>query len=184
MMMKKFVQTLAICGAAAMWVAPIASVAAEPGMLTATQRIQSAPQIDLRITYEAMSIGSDGVQRSSVYTNRVYRRSAQLWIERELPEALQHSNSHGHEHAHGPHAGHAHDEARGAPHFVGFAAEFLVGRVVDAHLLAEFFAVQRPAFAVRGNVVFAAEFRLVLLFFGEFSLQRVAGRIAASRPGS
>ncbi|WP_240933196.1 hypothetical protein [Diaphorobacter sp. HDW4B] len=168
--MKKFVQTLAICGTAAMWVAPIASVAAEPVMLTATQRIQSAPQIDLRITYEAMSIGSDGVQRSSVYTNRVYRRSAQLWIERELPEALQHSNSHGHEHAHGPHAGHAHDEARGAPLFIKRAED---GKVSVEAVLAKLKRVISVDEAHHGNVGFGGSFENVYWIVPPASLQNM-----------
>lgn len=82
---------------------------------TATSSIQAAPQVDLRITYQTMSIGRDGVRRDSEYSNRVYRRNGQLWIEREMPAARLSSNEHGHEHAQGPHTGHAHDEARGAP---------------------------------------------------------------------
>ncbi|WP_051303025.1 hypothetical protein [Comamonas composti] len=87
---------------------------AEP-LARSAAAVQAAPELDLRITYEAMNIGSDGVQRDSRYTNRVYRRKGQLWIERELPAALRHSQEHGHEEAPGAHAGHAHEDARGAP---------------------------------------------------------------------
>src|SRR5690606_30744702 len=53
------------------------------------------------------------------------------------------------------HAGVDH-QPRGAPHLVGFAPEHLVGRLVDAHFLAELLAVQRPSFAIRRDVVVAA----------------------------
>ena len=77
--------------------------------------MNAAPPIDLRVSYYTKVIGSDGVERSSAHTNLVYRRIGTVWTERELPAALRSSHDHGHEEHTGPHAGHAHDEASGAP---------------------------------------------------------------------
>ena len=117
--------------------------------------MQATPEADLRITYEAMSVGSDGVQRSSVYTNRVYRRKAQLWIEREMPAALRQSQEHGHDHAHGPHAGHAHDEARAAPLSIRRADDGKVGVEV---ILAKLRRVISVDLAHHGNVGYGGSF--------------------------
>ena len=130
-----YAAALLACSVSAAWAAEPAkaaapvSTAAVPADSVArtTAAVQATPEADLRITYEAMSVGSDGVQRSSVYTNRVYRRKAQLWIEREMPAALRQSQEHGHDHAHGPHAGHAHDEARAAPLSIRRADDGKVG---------------------------------------------------------
>lgn len=144
---------LAVGGVVALG-SPLHVMAAEP-VATVTEQVQSTPEADLRITYQAMSIGSDGVQRDSKYTNRVYRRKAQLWIERELPEALTHSASHGHEHAPGPHAGHAHDEARGAPLFIKRADN---GKVNVEVVLAKTKRVISVDEAHHGNVGFGGSF--------------------------
>src|SRR6266478_10068419 len=53
------------------------------------------------------------------------------------------------------------DQARGAPDLVAEHAKALVGRVVQPHLEPELLAVQRPAFAVSGDVGELAEHRLV-----------------------
>lgn len=74
-----------------------------------------APNLHLRLRYETRAIGRDGVQRDSVHTDRMVRGDNVVWIERELPAALRESEAHGHRHTPGPHAGHAHDEAQGAP---------------------------------------------------------------------
>lgn len=120
-----------------------------------TAAVQATPDADLRITYEAMSVGSDGVQRSSVYSNRVYRRKGQLWIERELPAALRQSQAHGHEHAHGPHAGHAHDEARAAPLSLRRAED---GKVSVEVVLAKLRRVISVDEAHHGNVGYGGSF--------------------------
>lgn len=93
--------------------------AAKPSVQATTAAVKATPPADLRVTYYTRSIGHDGVLRETTHTNRVYRRTSDqggwVWTERELPEALRQSEGHGHEHRHGPHAGHAHDEANGAP---------------------------------------------------------------------
>ena len=81
----------------------------------ATAAMKAAPPVDLRVTYHTSTIGRDGVQRQSTHTNRIHRRVGMVWTEREMPAALLQSQDHGHAHSHGPHAGHAHDEATGAP---------------------------------------------------------------------
>lgn len=144
--------------AAALLACPMTSPwAAEPADAAsrATAAVKATPEADLRITYEAMSIGSDGVQRNSVYTNRVYRRKGQLWIERELPAALRHSQDHGHDQAHGPHAGHAHDEARAAPLSIRRADDGKVGVEV---ILAKLRRVISVDLAHHGNVGYGGSF--------------------------
>ncbi|KAF1021217.1 MAG: hypothetical protein GAK30_01980 [Paracidovorax wautersii] len=108
-----------------------------------------APAVDLRVTHYTRSIGQDGVQRETTYSNHVYRRSCQVWIERELPPAIVASLAHGHEHAHGPHAGHAHDEAQGAPLLLQRNAQ---GQVSVKVVLAEARRVIEVDLAHYGNV--------------------------------
>lgn len=74
----------------------------------------AAPAVNLRLSYENRAIGQDGIIRDSYYTDLMYRRPGLVWIERELPEGVRESKEHDHEHA-SPHAGHAHNEAQGAP---------------------------------------------------------------------
>ncbi|MBV8250128.1 MAG: hypothetical protein JO200_16980, partial [Comamonas sp.] len=130
--------------------------------------VQATPEADLRITYEAMSVGSDGVQRSSVYANRVYRRKGQLWIERELPAALRQSQEHGHEHEHGPHAGHAHDEARAAPLSVRRSED---GKVAVEVVLAKLRRVISVDQAHHGNVGYGGSFENVYWIVPPTALQ-------------
>jgi hypothetical protein len=84
-----------------------------------TAAVDAAPPIQLRLSYHSSTIGNDGVQRDTRYANRMVRRAGRVWIERDMPAVLRDSQAHGHAHgharAHGPHAGHAHDEAQGAP---------------------------------------------------------------------
>lgn len=74
-----------------------------------------APKLQLLLQYESRSIGMDGVQRDSRHADRMFRDNDKVWIERELPRAVQDERSHRHKRSVGPHAGHAHDEAQGAP---------------------------------------------------------------------
>ena len=119
--MMKFTNLAAAALLAAVWMphAAFAQGAAPAAPQATTAAVKATPPADLRVTYYTRSIGHDGVLRETTHTNRVYRRvSAQgswVWTERELPAALRQSEGHGHEHRHGPHAGHAHDEANGAP---------------------------------------------------------------------
>jgi hypothetical protein len=91
--------------------------AANPAAATAqvTSAVDTTPSVALRLAYENRSIGTDGVTRDSRHADLMFRDKATVWIERELPAALRDSEHEGHQAAHGPHAGHAHDEAQGAP---------------------------------------------------------------------
>ena len=135
-----------------------------------TAAVQATPEADLRITYEAMNVGSDGVQRSSVYTNRVYRRKGQLWIEREMPAGLRQSMEHGHEHEHSPHAGHAHDEARAAPLSVRRMDD---GKVSVDVILAKLRRVISVDQAHHGNVGFGGSFDNVYWIVPPTALQNM-----------
>ncbi|WP_197091784.1 hypothetical protein [Serratia oryzae] len=80
-----------------------------------TAQPAEAPAVNLRLSYENRSIGHDGIQRDSRYTDLMYRRAGLVWIERELPQSVRASAAHGHDDSASPHAGHAHSEAQGAP---------------------------------------------------------------------
>lgn len=90
------------------------ALAAEPGS-TSAAAVAATPEANLRLSYYTRTIGTDGVQRENRYNTLMYRRAGLVWSERELPAALRESLKHGHAEAHGPHAGHAHNEAQGAP---------------------------------------------------------------------
>lgn len=108
-----------VVAAASMGTASAApAVAPDAGAATVTATtaaVDAAPEVDLRVVYDSRTVGSDGVRRETHYVNRVYRRKGSVWTERELPANVRESASHGHDHGHGPQAGHAHDEAQGAP---------------------------------------------------------------------
>src|SRR2546430_1538704 len=76
-----------------------------------------------------------------------------------------------------------HDQARGAPDLVAEHAEALVGGVVQSHLESELLAIQRPAFAVGGEVRELAEHRLVLVLHRDGYLEGVPGRGLVQRQG-
>ena len=93
----------------------VAPDAGDATFAATTAAVDATPEVDLRVAYDSRTVGSDGVRRETHYVNRVYRRKGSVWTERELPANVRESASHGHDHGHGPQAGHAHDEAQGAP---------------------------------------------------------------------
>ncbi|MBO0941715.1 hypothetical protein [Acidovorax temperans] len=103
--------------------APAARPSTPASVAATTAAVAAAPALNLRVSYFTRSIGNDGVQRDTRHTNRLVRQPGTVWTERELPAALSESVTHGHAHSHGPHAGHAHDEAQGAPLRVSRAAD-------------------------------------------------------------
>jgi hypothetical protein len=111
--------TLAIAGlpfSVVAWAqSPTAPVVAPTAVAAATAAVNAAPSVDLRVSYHSRAVGVDGVQRDTRYANIMHRRPGRVWLERELPLNVRDSLVHGHKAAHGPHAGHAHDEAQGAP---------------------------------------------------------------------
>lgn len=82
-----------------------------------TSALQAAPDVQLRLNYRTMNIGSDGVQREASYTKIMYREGQRIWIEKDQPQSLRDSLAHGHGGSTntGPHAGHAHTLAQEAP---------------------------------------------------------------------
>ncbi|WP_226858603.1 hypothetical protein [Diaphorobacter aerolatus] len=144
-----------------------------------SQAITTTPELDLRITYEAASTGNDGVRRSSIYSNRVYRRTGQVWIERVFPEALRESLEHGHEPAHGPHAGHAHDDARAAPLSVKRGDD---GKVQVEVVLAKLRRVISVDEAHHGNVGWGGSFENAYWMVPPASLRKME-RVGSARGG-
>lgn len=74
-----------------------------------------SPSVHLLLKYESRSTGTDGVERQSRHADRMFRAGPRVWVERELPKAVRDEQGHGHKPQASPHAGHAHDAARGAP---------------------------------------------------------------------
>jgi hypothetical protein len=96
--------------------APAAAQPAGPAQAAqATLAADTTPPVTLRMSYESRSVGHDGVTRDSRHSDLMVRATNVVWIERELPKALRESEDHGHAHEPGPHAGHAHEDAQGAP---------------------------------------------------------------------
>lgn len=81
----------------------------------------AAPDQNLRIAHHVLAIGKDGVQRESRYADRMFRRAGMVWVEREMPAALQA----GHDHADDAktHIGHAHADTTAAPLWVQRGAD-------------------------------------------------------------
>lgn len=63
---------------------------------------QAAPLLSAVVTRESKNIGNDGVTRSSVFQERIYRDANNIWIERVLPKHHQHGHHEkgGEEHHH------------------------------------------------------------------------------------
>ncbi len=76
---------------------------------------QAAPLLSAVITRETQNIGNDGVTRSSVFQERIYRDANNVWIERVLPKHHQHGQ---HAHKKGGEEDHHHlDLAEAAQHY-------------------------------------------------------------------
>lgn len=68
---------------------------------------RSAPEVQVEVSHRTSSLGSDGIQRSTAFSERVVRRGNTVWIERVLPTSVQ--AEHAHDHAASPSAkGHKH----------------------------------------------------------------------------
>lgn len=61
--------------------------------------LHAAPLLSATITRETQTIGNDGVTRTSVFQERMYRNNQNIWIERVLPKQHTHKpHEHGHKH--------------------------------------------------------------------------------------
>ncbi|WP_039912816.1 hypothetical protein [Cellvibrio mixtus] len=76
-----------------------------------THQVQAAPADALRVDYHQWKLGKDGIRQEMSYSELLYRKPDSLWIEREIPEAAQHSHD---DHHHGG-LGHKHADVTGAP---------------------------------------------------------------------
>jgi hypothetical protein len=126
---------LAAALAATVWLAAGVHAAPPPAANadTVAAAVAAAPGVTLRLSYENRSIGNDGVTRDSRHSDLMVRRAGVVWIERELPAVLRENESHGHTHAPGPHAGHAHNDAQGAPLLLRRGADGTVAVQVVLH---------------------------------------------------
>ena len=71
--------------------------------------LHAAPLLSASIMRETQTIGNDGVTRTSVFQERMYRNTQNIWIERVLPKHHQHGQEKG---------GHKHlDLAEAAQHY-------------------------------------------------------------------
>ncbi|MGH8447516.1 MAG: hypothetical protein ACREVL_19800 [Solimonas sp.] len=91
---------------------------------------QAADLPDLRVEYLSWSIGADGARQQLSYSERVIRQDGQMWIEREIPEAVQRRHdTHGH-----ASLGHKHADVAGAPLWIRRSADGRLDvQLVDRH---------------------------------------------------
>lgn len=158
---------------------PATRPAAAPSAAVTTAAVNAAPGVDLRVTHLSRSVGADGVTRETRYTNRMFRRTGMVWTERELPEGLRASLEHGHPQAHGPHAGHAHDEAQGAPLRITRQAD---GSERVEVVLAKTHRVIEVDRAHHGNVGYGGSWDAAYWLIAPAHLQRME-RVGAVRAG-
>lgn len=158
---------------------PAAPTRAAATAAATTAAVHAAPELNLRVTHLSRSIGNDGVTRETRHTNRLFRRQAMVWIERELPDGLRQSLNHGHSHAHGPHAGHAHDEAQGAPLRLTRAPD---GQETVEVVLAKSRRVIVVDRAHHGNVGYGGSWDAAYWLVSPASLQRMT-RVGAPKGG-
>lgn len=101
---------------------PLLALAFAAGCANAAPPVAAeAPDQNLRIAQHVTTIGKDGVQRETRYADRMIRRADSVWLEREMPAALQHGHDHAEESR--PHVGHAHADTTGAPLWVQRGAD-------------------------------------------------------------
>lgn len=68
-------------------------------LVSGTTSLYAAPLLSASITRESKNTGHDGVTRSSIFQERMYRDGQNIWIERVLPKHHQHgADAHGHKH--------------------------------------------------------------------------------------
>jgi hypothetical protein len=55
---------------------------------------QAAPDVSLEVTHKSSVLGTDGIQRSTVFTERVVRQGDSVWIERVMPAGAHQDDEH------------------------------------------------------------------------------------------
>jgi hypothetical protein len=58
-----------------------------------------APALDAVLLHESVTVGADGVTRTTSYRERMVRRDGHVWVERVRPDAPAHAHAHGHDDA-------------------------------------------------------------------------------------
>lgn len=71
----------------------LAAAAAVAATVAATPA-QAAPDVSLEVTHRSVSLGTDGIQRSTEFTERVLRRGDTVWVERVLPAGAHQEAEH------------------------------------------------------------------------------------------
>lgn len=72
------------------------SIAASFGLALSGAAL-AAPDTQVEVTHLSSSLGTDGIQRSTAFTERVVRRGNTVWIERVVPHAAQAAHRHEHD---------------------------------------------------------------------------------------
>jgi hypothetical protein len=105
-------------------ISALALLSAAPAALAAV----SAPDQNLQVQHYSMVLGRDGVKRETTFTERLYRRSDQVWTER-LIAAETTDAADGHDHS-----GHNHPDAGSSPMWVRRQADgSLDARLIERH---------------------------------------------------
>lgn len=71
----------------------LAAAAAGAAVLAATPA-QAAPDVSLEVTHRSVSLGADGIQRSTEFSERVLRRGDTVWVERVIPAGAHQDAEH------------------------------------------------------------------------------------------
>lgn len=62
--------------------------------LVCTGVAQAAPDVSLEVTHKSSVLGADGIQRSTLFTERVVRQGDTVWIERVMPAGAHQDDEH------------------------------------------------------------------------------------------
>lgn len=62
--------------------------------LACTGAVQAAPDVSLIVTHQSNVLGADGINRSSVFSERVVRQGDTVWIERVMPVGAHREDDH------------------------------------------------------------------------------------------
>lgn len=95
--------------------------------LSLTRAAVNPPDQNLQAQHYSMVSGRDGVKRETTFTERVYRRSDQVWTEREIGNGSGAADEH-------DHSGHNHPDAGSSPMWVRRLADgSLDARLIERH---------------------------------------------------
>jgi hypothetical protein len=120
-------QSLESFGSAALYAAALCVLSACP------VAAQAAPDAYLEVTHRSSSLGADGIQRSTAFTEKVLRRGDMVWIERVLPNGAHAEAEHA-QAKNGTAKDHKHADLSAATRWIQRGADGkLTFRLVAAH---------------------------------------------------